>query len=512
MQGDTVWKNSLFSNTPTKDASHNIQERDIYKDYNYKNIRPINNILNEKFTDHSNFRPRKEGFDSSVFDVDDLPDEVQTNENEIHLDDLDEKPKFFNDEAKKKFYMADLSNINLAGMFEMNEEQSYVYDIEQIVASIETAAQNLTVPAFNLDKIYQIMGLAQSVPARVIDRTIVLFGNLYIDFVNKLQGKKKALNKKSSEYDNLNNAVVQQMRNLFSLLVAFWIVLNWWFIFNYHHHFISFAQLFDIEFVKIFLESLLMFTNLINYLLIGFKQDEQRFPFAESICKFLWDIRPLSFSIFFVMVQQIYMSKRAEIERAFMDAISRKSNGVSGFNTTCVIFSYLKMDLMNPVRMGYRIAMLGLLGGVFALLLKLLLLLALLPLGVSFAYLYLVFHSFFAIIAYKGIYMFDMISAMFIDLQSTLPDSKDENESMFSKLFRFYVNSAVPINLFIILIAILGHNIDVVSKVNDTSSTKDSLIAVSYVALFVGIAGLGILLYNLMPINYITMTNDNSAK
>lgn len=477
----SIWKN-IFSNEETPPNPN------IFQDYNYKQIPELETL------------DIREGLiDTSALDEDDYAENTELNQNQVIIEDTKEKPK---KKSKKK----------KGGIDVPPEGKQDIEDIKKMIKEIENKSKSLQGKKFEFDKMYQIIGLIFGFPAKVVDKTTDLMGALYVDFINKMQGDNE-ISHNDNSYKELLKVGRTQIKNVFSIIISFWIVLNWWYIFSNKHTFFSFAKLVNMEGIRIPFESILMFTNVVNYCLIGFKQDEGRIPYVRYLNDFLYEWRPIVFVIFYTILQSIYSKYNMSIEKKFTDAMSRKVNDLSGANTGFFFLSFLKMDIFNPKRMMERMAIFqNIVIVVFVILLKLLFVMALLPLGILILYIYLVFHSFFALPAFTGISMFTEIRRIFIDISSSVEDkTTGEPEMPTFTMWRLLMNVGPIIALVIIVMSVFISNITLVSNVRATNSLKDSMINTSIIALFVGLVLGGIGIYNFLPPNYDVNTNPENV-
>lgn len=474
----SIWKN-IFSKeeTPPPDT-------DIYKDFNYKQIPDIDTL--------------KEGLvDTSALDTDDHPEIQELNRNQVVIESTKEKKK-----AKKK----------KRGMKVPPEAIQNIEEIKKMVKDIDNKQKTMKGKNFDFDKMYQMVGLIFGFPAKVVDKTTDLMGALYVDFINKMQGENE-ISHNDKSYKELLNAGRKQIKNVFSIIIAFWLTMNWWYVFTNKHTYFSFAKLVNIAGVKIPLESILMFTNVVNYCLIGFKQDEGRIPFVRYMNDFLHEWRPIVFVIFFTILQSIYSKYNMAIEKKFTDAMSRKANDLSGANTGLFFLSFIKMDMFNSDRMMDRMAIFqNIIIVVFVILLKLLFVMALLPLGILILYIFLVFHSFFALPAFTGVSMFTELRRIFVDISSSVPDKKPgEPEPPSQTMWRLLMNMGPMVGLVIIIMSVLISNITLVSNVRANNSLKSSMTTMSIAVLFGALALGGIGIYNVFPPNYDTETQVDAT-
>lgn len=497
----TKWKNNVFSNRINTEIPNTSQTQDIYKDFNYKQIPPLHNVLVEDVdsddeSESDNVEPFQEGIiDTSALDEDDVVDKVEKNRNQIIIEDTTEKTENTPNVSNQKKKRSKKSNIS-------EDATQNIDEIKELIKQIETKGKSMKGKNFNFEKMYELLALIIGLPAKVVDKTVDLVGALYVDLVNKMQGKSK-LSNKEKPYKDLVKVGRTQLKNLVAILISFWIVLNWWYVFNYHHSYFSFAKMFDMEGVKIFFESLLMFTNVVNYLLIGIKQDS-RVPFIEYVNKFLWDWRPIVFVIFYTTLQSIYATHNMSIEKKFTDAMARKTNDLSGANTGLFLISFVKMDLANRTRMLERMMIfqnIFIVG--FVILLKLLFLMAFLPLGILFLYLFLVFHSFFALPVFAGTSILTSLNAMFADLKNSVPDADGTTpESPVETIMRYVLNMSFPVGLVITILSVLISNISIVYKVAGGNSLKMAMGTISIIVLIIGAIIGGLYIYGSRPITY----------
>lgn len=493
----TKWKNNVFSNQPKNEEllKSPSSSSNIYADFNYKQIPPLHNVLVEDVDSDdedsvNEVEPFQEGIiDTSALDEDDKPDKIELNRNQVIIEDT--KPPPAPKKKKRK-----TSNIP-------EDARQNIDEIKQLAKNIEIKAKTMKGKNFNFEKMYELLGMVFAFPAKVVDKTVDLAGAMYVDLVNKMQGKDK-LSQKEKPYRDLLGVGRTQIRNIVALVISFWLVLNWWYIFNYHHTYFSFAKMADMEGVKIFFESLLMFTNVANYLLIGIKQDS-RAPFMEYINQFLWDWRPITFVVFYTILYSIYSKHNMSLEKQFSDALSRKTNAISGLNTGLFFMSFMKMDLANPKRMIERKMIFGFFIIVlFVILLKLLFLMAFLPLGVLFLYVFLVFHSFFALPVFAGSNMFTAIHTIFADLKNSVFDPETtEPESPVTTIMRYILNMGVPIGLVITIVSILINNITMVYKVSGGNTLKMAMGNIAIIVMMIGVAWGGLYIYGSRPITYV---------
>lgn len=497
----TKWKNNVFSNQNNllKQPSSSIPtSNNIYNDFNYKQIPPLHNVLVEDVDSDdednlNNVEPFQEGIiDTSALDNDDKPDIIEKNRNQIIIEDTTEPTTKSTSEKSKSKPTTEV----------VGDAKQNIDEIKQLVKNIELKAKTMKGKNFNFEKMYELLAMVISLPAKVVDKTVDLTGALYVSLVNKMQGKDK-LSQKEKPYRDLLSVGRTQIRNLVALIVSFWLVLNWWYIFNYHHSYFSFAKMFDMEGVKIFFESLFMFTNVVNYLLIGVKQDT-RIPFIEYINKFLWDWRPITFVLFNMLLYSIYSKHNMSLEKKFSDALSRKTNDLSGANTGLFFFSFIKMDLANPKRMIERMLIFqNIIIVVFVILLKLLFLMAFLPLGILFLYMFLVFHSFFALPVFTGTNIFTAIQIMLSDLKNTVPDADPTKpESFITTIMRYILNMGVPIGLVITILSVLITNIRIVYKVTGGNALKMAMGNIAIIVTMIGLVCGGLYIYGSRPVTY----------
>ena len=307
----------------------------------------------------------------------------------------------------------------------------------------------------------------------IFDLTMDLLSAWYLERINHMN-KRELGNEQEKTYTNHLAKVKKQIKNFFYLLVSLYMVLNWWYSFNYFNRFISTSHLVEvttIPLVKIVLESNMAFTNIVNYVLFGFKQDEARIPFSKDICALLWKYRSFVFIGFMSILQSVYVTQRAGIEKKFFDAMMRKSNDLSGANIFFTFMSWVRLDLLWSDRMGDRMSIFrSFFITIFVVLLKLLLILAFLPFGIMFLYLFLFFWSFFPLAVFNGIEMFTMIKAMFIDLTHTVDEPFDETPG--HRMYRVVLNNIVPFVIFIMFFSILVSNITEVRGLPGTRSAK----------------------------------------
>jgi hypothetical protein len=448
--------------------------------------------------------PFQEGIiDTSVLDEDDAPDIIEKSRNQTIIEDTTESPAGpINpaEQAKQTEQAKQAKQTNKSKT--PNDARLIINEIKRFITDIKTKAKSIQGKNFNFERMYELIGLVIALPAKLVDKTVDLAGAMYVDLVNKMQGKSK-LSIKEKPYRDLLSVGQRQMKNLVAIIISFWIVLNWWYVFNYHHSYFSFAKMFDMEGVKIIFESLLMFTNVVNYLLVGLKQDS-RVPFMGFINKFLWDWRPITFVVFYTILLSIYAKHNMSIERKFADAISRKTNDLSGANTGLFFLSFIKMDLANPKRMIERMMIFqNIVIVVFVILLKLLFLMAFLPLGILFLYMFLVFHSFFALPVLAGTNIFTAIGTMFSDLRNSVPDADPTvNESPVTTIMRYALNMGVPIGLVITILSVLINNIAIVYKVTGGNSLKIAMGTISIITMIIGLICGVLYIYGSRPITY----------
>lgn len=344
---------------------------------------------------------------------------------------------------------------------------------------------------FNFDKMYLLLAKAVMFLPNMFDLILNLLSAWYLERVNHIHQRELG-DEHGKEYIEYLERVKKQVKQFFYLLTSLYMVLNWWYGFNYFHRFISTSHLVDVGMIpplKIVLESNMAFTNLVNYLLFGFKQDEERVPVSADICAFLWKYRPFVFVTFMTIFQSIYVNQKATIEKEFFDAMTRKTNGIAGANIFFTFMSWIKLDLLWPDRMKDRMMIFqNFFITFFVVLLKLLLILAFLPLGVTFLYLFLFFWSYFPLAVFNGPSMFTMIKVMLIDLANSVDETSTENPGQ--KLYRIVVNQLVPITIFVMFFSVLLSNITALSGLAKNQSTT-TLLGVSMLvfAIFLGFMG-----------------------
>lgn len=499
----SVWKNKTFSEPTKPDVSPPNVEEDIYRDFNYKNIPNIYDASPPSPTPvlPANTSPIIENYegDTSIMNKEDNPDSnTELSTSEIVLNDLTKEVPTIG-EINKLYQNVRPFDPNSTE----TEIRRYVKDVNTMVNEIKSQNENLQGTNFNFDKMYGLIGTAISFPARVFDRTIDLFAFLYLNFVNNINGV-RALDKKSKEYLALEEIAKRQMKNFMAVIISFWIVLNWWWLFNYVYKYLSFADLFDIPIIKIIMESLLMFLNIVNYALMGFKLDDYRLVLPKYLSIFLWAYRPITFVVFLGLVSGIIAVHKSNLDHQFRRAMSREPNTISGINTMAFFFSFLKMDVFNPIRMMERVAITqSFIITIFMLIFKLLFVLAFLPFGVMFVYLYLIIYSFFGIIMFNGINVFTAFRAMFMDLTNSVPDTNDPDEPPLMTLYRVVMNMFVYVGISITFIGILAENMKIVLRLNQKSATYNTMLVFSILALMGGILGSIINIWASLPKNYV---------
>jgi hypothetical protein len=162
------------------------------------------------------------------------------------------------------------------------------------------------------------------------------------------------------------------------------------------------------------------------------------------------------------------------------------------------------MDLANPKRMIERMMIFqNIVIVVFVILLKLLFLMAFLPLGILFLYMFLVFHSFFALPVLAGTNIFTAIGTMFSDLRNSVPDADPTvNESPVTTIMRYALNMGVPIGLVITILSVLINNIAIVYKVTGGNSLKIAMGTISIITMIIGLICGVLYIYGSRPITY----------
>jgi hypothetical protein len=345
--------------------------------------------------------------------------------------------------------------------------KNYVFSLE---ASGKSIGNN---KKFNIKNLYALLAKSVLFVPSVFDLILNLLSAWYLERIHHMN-KRELGDEHGKLYKDYLERVKTQVKSVFYLLTSLYMVLNWWYGFNYFNRFISTSHMVEIRSIpplKIVLESNMALTNIVNYILFGFKFDEARVPFSADICGLLWKYRSLTFVAFLTIFQSVYVTQKSKIEKAFYDAITGKKNGISGINIFATFMSWIRLDLMWSTRMLDRMAIFkNFFITFFVTLLKLVFILAFLPLGVLFLYLFLFFWSFFPIVAFNGTAAITMIKAMLIDLTNVVDEPASENTT--HKVYRIFANHLVPITIFIMFFSIFIANLKVVTGLTMTKTAK----------------------------------------
>jgi hypothetical protein len=346
--------------------------------------------------------------------------------------------------------------------------------IKNYVFSMETTGKSIgKSKKFNIKSLYEVLAKAAMFLPSMFDLILNLLSAWYLERIHHMN-KRELGDENGKLYKEYLERVKTQVKNVFYLLISLYMVLNWWYGFNYFNRFISTSHMVEVRSIpplKIVLESNIAFTNIVNYLLFGLKFDEARVPFSADVCALLWKYRPLVFIGFLAIFQSVYVTHKAKIEKVFYDAITGKKNGISGINIFATFMSWIRLDLMWSDRMIARMKIFkNFFIAFFVTLLKLVFILAFLPLGVLFLYLFLFFWSFFPILAFNGTSAITMIKVMLIDLTNTVDEPSSENPM--HKIYRMFANHLVPITIFIMFFSIFAANMKAVTGLTTTKTAK----------------------------------------
>ena len=481
----TIWKNKIFSGD-TQTSTPNSSPNNLYNDYNYKNIPSLSEetILNMPPFIHphkpeNNVRETasQEPFDmldTSALDKDDRKQPISISDNEITLGITSDK---LTQAASQAATQAAETSTNI-GRQTINYTEMYVNDVRNILYQILTYYNELASKRFNIDRAYRLIGASVAVPTQLFYRTILYFSQMSTSFVNSISGP-KAIDMRSNEYNNLLDTVNKMVINMANISIASWIAYNWWYIFAYYHGYVDPSKIMDIEGVKVLTESHLMFLSTVNYLLMGIKEDKA----YEQIVSILWSYRAVVFFCLLVAIKYIINNYKQQIEQGFFDAISRKSNFISSIGVLFFFYSFIKMDIFNIYRMYQRVSLAGTIITVFLVIFKLLINLTLLPLGYLLVYAYLVFLSFFGLIAFSGGGFLNELSKIEIDLENSVPKPENREETLFEKLKRVFLNKFIKIAFMVLTLWAASNNLSLIRNLKQKNATYSIFLMITFVVL-----------------------------
>ena len=499
----TIWKKTFSKQKEINGEKTNVPDiPDIYKDHNYKNIPPLMNIHNEPNSNVLNVEPHREqeveGFvDTSLFDKDDNPDVISVKDAELKIKNVDEYKKTPTYKQLLKNEVVEIITNDLERILD-----KYVKSIQSIVSEIKNTANDIATRV-HINKIFRMIYLVISTPSKAFYTTMDLFGELYLNFLNRMTPKDKRLKMDSTEYKTLLNVAKTQINHIAYFIVGMWIVLNWWFNFNYYFTYISFSKhLNNIEGVKIITESPLFIFYFFNWCFLGLKH----YDFLNEVKCTLWDWRPIVFTLLMSTILSIYITKGREIDNQFTSAIGGEKNWIGNLNILFFCISFLMMDIFNELRWEQRKVKYSFLIFVvmfILIFLKFIISLVFSFLGVLVLYYYLVYYSFFNLLVSKGANTINFIKIMFLDMMHTVaPPPKVSNEELPTKLWRMFMNMMVPLSLLITIVGILSSNVDIAFKMEAKHPIKTTMYWISLGVLFAFLFGGGSMLYNLLPKNY----------
>ena len=261
--------------------------------------------------------------------------------------------------------------------------------------------------------------------------------NTYYDLLNKdityKNAKDEKVKDKLKETADLNadaDVLKKLAYGLVCLPFALYIAYNWWFLFNKTGVYIDFAKILEkISPLNFFFECTIQPTNIVNYLLLGLKDEDLSQSFFKSSGDFLVQFRGIAFLMLLGLSYYISYNYSGYFNKTLNDVIDSKKNTLYSLAFSIVIISFLFKDVFSMDRLFKMSSILG--NPIFvliALLIKFLFVMITVPFSLPFVFLFLIVFSFGGIIMNKGIgELWNTMKIIDYEIENSFPDPEKNN-------------------------------------------------------------------------------------
>lgn len=268
------------------------------------------------------------------------------------------------------------------------------------------------------------------------------------------------------------NAVKRHVHHMLSIPVGFWVAFNWWYVVNFTEisfNIMRFPALLP-ELIRPPVLASLYLSETINYYMLAWRMDAGRGFAAEFFHKFIWNWRPVSFSL--VCVWCIATFSQVNVFDVLTDPMmdDDKTSALVGFAVAFGIMGYLKYTMLSVTTVVPTIMSAGVIVGGIVLFLGLILAMVFSALTVPLIGIYLTFFSFFSIIVFGGgpQNLVAAVKSVLTDLRSA-PVHNSHPKSMFGKIMNAVFHNFFGIFLATIVVPLLfSQIIDVFKNVSNS--------------------------------------------
>lgn len=275
--------------------------------------------------------------------------------------------------------------------------------------------------------------------------------------------------KESAESKNTKAAIREQLIRYLAIIFSYIVILNWWFLWYYSDFTFNWKSILEIPIFHIFyyaIEPVCTVLETINYYLLNIRMDADVSPEIREAMHKLWDLRPITFTVFYFVATSFFIS--SPVGKWIASVLSGSPTGLSLMVMIFSIITYFYLNI-NTARLLTLTAQLGnpLVVG-FILLLMLLFVILFSGIFTPFFALYLMILSNFSILIFCGRNTFAKINEIFSDLEEA-PVEEPDSQDTFIRLKNFVFRKFHSIMFFLfMLLPLLIYNIrEITSKVKN---------------------------------------------